>query len=75
VPWTSGKSGLASIDNIIRDVHEDYKLGRNLFPKKICSVTELHPKTWPHEATPAFAELLRFEAERAWQLYEEVLLC
>jgi squalene synthase HpnC/squalene synthase HpnD len=67
------KLGLAfQLTNIIRDVHEDYKLGRIYLPQEdmarygISSADFGLPK-----ATLGMRELLRFEAQRAWQYYEE----
>jgi squalene synthase HpnC/squalene synthase HpnD len=67
------KLGLAfQLTNIIRDVHEDYRLGRVYLPeedlKKFGVSDEDFGRT---EATLGVRELLRFEAERAWQCYEE----
>jgi squalene synthase HpnC/squalene synthase HpnD len=67
------KLGLAfQLTNIIRDVHEDYKLGRIYLPQEdmarygVCSADFGLPET-----TLGMRELLRFEAQRAWQYYEE----
>jgi len=67
------KLGLAfQLTNIIRDVREDHKLGRVYLPDEDLtrfgvSAADLGKNT----ATLGVRELLRFEAERAWQLYEE----
>ena len=67
------KLGLAfQLTNIIRDVGEDAALGRIYIPDEdlarynVCS--QDFAKT---EATLGVRELLRFEADRAWQVYEE----
>jgi squalene synthase HpnC len=67
------KLGLAfQLTNIIRDVHDDYALGRVYLPEEDLarySVTALD--FGKSEATLGVRELLRFEADRAWQCYEE----
>ena len=67
------KLGLAfQLTNIIRDVHEDYKLGRVYLPEEDLHRYGVSPEDFDRdEATLGMRELLRFEAERAWQLYEE----
>jgi squalene synthase HpnC len=67
------KLGLAfQLTNIIRDVHEDYTLGRVYLPEEDLlhfgvSKEDLGRK----EGTLGVHEILKFEAERAWKLYEE----
>jgi len=67
------KLGLAfQLTNIIRDVHQDYKLGRVYFPEEDLHRYGVSPEDFGRsEATLGVRELLRFESERAWQLYEE----
>jgi squalene synthase HpnC len=67
------KLGLAfQLTNIIRDVHEDYALGRVYIPDEDLSRYNVSPHDFARsEATLGVRELLRFEAERAWQNYEE----
>jgi len=67
------KLGLAfQLTNIIRDVHEDYKLGRVYLPEEDLQRYGVSPEDFGRgKATLGIRELLRFEAERAWQLYEE----
>jgi len=67
------KLGLAfQLTNIIRDVHEDYKLGRVYLPEEDLQRYGVSPEDFGRdEATLGVRELLRFEGERAWQLYEE----
>jgi squalene synthase HpnC/squalene synthase HpnD len=67
------KLGLAfQLTNIIRDVHEDYKLGRVYLPEEDLQRYGVSPEDFSRsEATLGIRELLRSEAERAWQLYEE----
>ena len=67
------KLGLAfQLTNIIRDVHEDYKLGRVYLPEEDLQRYGVSAEDFGRsEATLGVRELLRFESERAWQLYEE----
>ncbi len=67
------KLGLAfQLTNIIRDVREDYKLGRVYLPEEDLQRYGVSPDDFARgEATLGVRELLRFETERAWQLYEE----
>jgi phytoene synthase len=67
------KLGLAfQLTNIIRDVHEDYKLGRMYLPEEDLARYGISPSSFGlREATLGVRELLRFEAERAWQLYKQ----
>jgi len=67
------KLGLAfQLTNIIRDVDEDHKLGRVYLPEEDLARYGVSPEDFDrNEATLGMRELLRFEADRAWQLYEE----
>jgi len=67
------KLGLAfQLTNIIRDVHEDYKIGRVYLPEQDLSRYGVSPQDFGHdESTLGMRELLRFESDRAWKLYEE----
>ncbi len=67
------KLGLAfQLTNIIRDVHEDYALGRVYIPDEDLVRYNVSPEDFGrNEAILGVRELLRFEAERAWQNYEE----
>jgi squalene synthase HpnC len=67
------KLGLAfQLTNIIRDVHEDYQLGRVYLPEEDLHRYGVSPDDFGRtEATLGVRELLRFESERAWQCYEE----
>lgn len=60
------------LTNIMRDVAEDYTMGRVYLPQEDlkrfgCTDRDLSGKA----ASPAFVQLMRFEADRAWGLYEE----
>jgi len=68
------KLGLAfQLTNIIRDVHEDYALGRVYLPDKIWCVTTFAEDFGRNEATLGVRELLRFEAERACNATKKAL--
>jgi len=65
--------GLAfQLTNIIRDVREDFTLARVYLPEEdLLRYGVTHDDLARHEATLGARELLRFEAERTWKLYEE----
>jgi squalene synthase HpnC/squalene synthase HpnD len=67
------KLGLAfQLTNILRDVHEDASLGRIYLPEEDLARYGVSPQDFAKsEATLGVRELLRFEADRAWQLYEQ----
>jgi len=67
------KLGLAfQLTNIIRDVHEDFSLGRVYIPDEDLARYNVSPEDFGrNETTLGVRELLRFEAERAWENYEE----
>jgi phytoene synthase len=67
------KLGLAfQLTNIIRDVHEDAALGRVYIPEEDLTRYNVSPQDFAKsEATLGGRELLRFQADRAWQMYEE----
>jgi len=65
--------GLAfQLTNIIRDVHDDYAHGRVYLPEEDLTRYGVSRQDFgKSEATLGVRELLRFEADRAWQCYEE----
>jgi phytoene synthase len=67
------KLGLAfQLTNIIRDVRDDYAMGRVYLPGEDLVQYNVKPDDLARsEATLGVRELLRFEAQRAWQCYEE----
>jgi squalene synthase HpnC/squalene synthase HpnD len=67
------KLGLAfQLTNIIRDVRDDYAMGRIYLPVEDLAEYNVKPEDFTRdEATLGVRELLRFEAQRAWQCYEE----
>jgi squalene synthase HpnC len=67
------KLGLAfQLTNIIRDVREDFAAGRIYLPEEdLVRYGVAEQDLGGGEATLGVRELLRFEADRAWKLYEE----
>jgi squalene synthase HpnC/squalene synthase HpnD len=67
------KLGLAfQLTNIIRDVHDDFALGRVYLPEEDLERYNVSPQDFgSNQATLGVRELLRFEADRAWQCYDE----
>jgi squalene synthase HpnC/squalene synthase HpnD len=67
------KLGLAfQLTNIIRDVHDDYTLGRVYLPEEDLDRYGVSAHDFGRsEATLGVRELLRFQADRAWQCYDE----
>jgi phytoene synthase len=67
------KLGLAfQLTNIIRDVRDDYAMGRVYLPSEDLAQYSVDPKDFARSAaTLGVRELLRFEAARAWECYEE----
>jgi phytoene synthase len=67
------KLGLAfQLTNILRDLHDDYALGRVYLPEEDLARFNVSREDFARsEATLGVRELLRFQADRAWQCYEE----
>lgn len=67
------KLGLAfQLTNILRDVYEDYALGRVYLPEEDLLRYGVSPGDLGRaETSLGVRELLRFEADRAWRFYEE----
>ena len=67
------KLGLAfQLTNILRDVHEDYALGRVYLPQEDLLRYGVSPEDLGRgEPSLGVRELLRFEAGRAWRFYDE----
>jgi squalene synthase HpnC len=67
------KLGLAfQLTNIIRDVQDDYAMGRVYLPDEDLTQYNVRPEDFARTAaTLGVRELLRFEAAHAWQCYEE----
>src|SRR4029077_12278433 len=71
-PDLAEKLGLAfQLTNIIRDVREDSARGRVYLPEEDLARFNVAPQAFSNnEATLGVRELLRFEADRAFELYE-----
>jgi squalene synthase HpnC len=67
------KLGLAfQLTNIIRDVHDDSVLGRVYLPQEDIERYGISAEDFGrNEATLGVRELLRFQADRAWECYRE----
>jgi len=67
------KLGLAfQLTNIIRDVRDDYAMGRVYLPHEDLAQYNVDPQDFARSAaTLGVRELLRSEAARAWECYEE----
>ena len=67
------KLGLAfQLTNIIRDVREDLQAGRVYLPEEDLARYAVSPEDFGRsEATLGVRELLRLEADRAWDCYEQ----
>lgn len=66
------KLGIAfQLTNILRDVRGDFEMGRVYLPQEDLRRFGCRPEHLAGPVTPPLRELLAFEAERAWQLYDE----
>jgi len=67
------KLGLAfQLTNIIRDVRDDFAMGRVYLPDEDLALYNVVREDFARNApTLGVRELLRFEAQRAWQCYQE----
>jgi squalene synthase HpnC/squalene synthase HpnD len=64
--------GLAfQLTNIIRDVGSDYAIGRIYLPQEDLDRFGIRAEELRGPVTPQLQELLAFEAERAWRMYQE----
>ena len=71
-PDLAERLGLAfQITNIIRDVRSDYEMGRVYLPEEDLARFGCRTEDLRGPLTPALRDLLAFEAERAWRLYED----
>jgi squalene synthase HpnC/squalene synthase HpnD len=71
-PDLAERLGLAfQLTNIIRDVGSDYAMGRIYLPQEDLDRFGIHAEELRGPVTPQLQELLAFEAERAWQMYQE----
>jgi squalene synthase HpnC/squalene synthase HpnD len=71
-PDLAERLGLAfQLTNIIRDVGGDYAMGRIYLPQEDLDRFGIRADELRGPITPKLQELLAFEAERAWQMYQE----
>jgi squalene synthase HpnC/squalene synthase HpnD len=71
-PDPAERLGLAfQLTNIIRDVGSDYAMGRIYLPQEDLDRFGIRAEELRGPVTPKLQELLAFEAERAWQMYQE----
>jgi squalene synthase HpnC len=71
-PDLAERLGLAfQLTNIIRDVGSDYAMGRMYLPQEDLNRFGIRAEELRGPVTPKLQELLLFEAERAWQMYQE----
>ncbi len=72
VPDLAERLGLAfQLTNIIRDVRSDFEMGRVYLPQEDLERFGVKPHGLGGPLTAELADLLQFEASRAWRLYEE----
>lgn len=66
------KLGIAfQLTNILRDVRADHEMGRVYLPEEDLQRFGCRAEDLRGPVTPPLRELLAFEADRAWQFYEE----
>ena len=71
-PDLAERLGLAfQLTNILRDVRKDFEMDRVYLPEEDLARFGCRAEDLRGPMTPALRELLAFEAERAWRLYEE----
>jgi phytoene synthase len=71
-PDLAERLGLAfQLTNIIRDVRSDYEIGRVYIPQEDLDRFGCRAKDLTGPLTEPLRNLLEFEADRAWRLYEE----
>jgi squalene synthase HpnC len=71
-PDLAERLGLAfQLTNIIRDVGSDYAMGRIYLPQEDLDRFGIRAEELPGPVTPKLQELLSFQAERVWQMYQE----
>jgi squalene synthase HpnC/squalene synthase HpnD len=71
-PDLAERLGLAfQLTNIIRDVQSDHEMGRVYLPLEDLARFGVKESDLRGPLTPQLHELLKFEADRAWQMYRE----
>jgi phytoene synthase len=72
-PELAEQMGIAfQLTNILRDLGQDYRMGRVYLPEEDFERFACQPEELARQSAPegALAELMRFEARRAWEFYE-----
>ena len=59
------------LTNILRDIPEDFRMGRVYIPQEDLQRFGVTHADLAGPLTPAIAQLMKFEADRAWQYYEK----
>jgi 15-cis-phytoene synthase len=72
-PELAERLGIAfQLTNILRDLPKDFAMGRVYLPREDFQKFSCDPRViGEHQLTPELASLVRFEADRAWQFYQE----
>lgn len=71
-PEMAEKLGIAfQLTNILRDVAQDLQMGRVYLPQEDLDRFACAADLASRNLTPAFVELMRFQADRAWAFYTE----
>ena len=71
-PDLAERLGLAfQLTNIIRDVRSDFEMGRDYLPQEDLDRFRVREENLRGPMTAQLRDLLEFEADRAWRLYEE----
>jgi squalene synthase HpnC len=71
-PDLAERLGLAfQLTNIIRDVRSDFDMGRVYLPEEDLARFDCRAEDLRGPLTPVLRDLLAFQSDRAWRLYEE----
>jgi squalene synthase HpnC/squalene synthase HpnD len=71
-PDVAERLGIAfQLTNILRDLRTDYEMGRVYLPQEDLEQFGVRAAELAGPVSPKLAELMEFEAERAWKFYEE----
>lgn len=72
-PELAERLGIAfQLTNILRDLPKDYAMGRVYLPREDFQKFACEPRAiGENQSTPQLASLIRFEANRAWQFYQD----
>jgi 15-cis-phytoene synthase len=73
-PELAEQMGIAfQLTNILRDLGQDYRMGRVYLPEEDFERFQCDRRELARNSAPAgaFAEMLRFEADRAWEFYRQ----